>query len=335
MAQYIQLARITVFGVLRIPNNIQQKEMIMNIRKLSFITTTVLFLLVAALLFSASMVYAGGSCKIIKIRKDLAGGGSSLIILPEKATVPVGTCTVWINFVKGSEMNVAFRENAKQCMLATEEQTGFQEIELKTGESCYDSEGLTYGKTASLTWATPGIYKYTLEAPATTGINYAGNMQAEGVIEVTGPETSAAAVPVDTDGDGVPDSEDLCPNTPKGATVNSNGCWVLKGVKLFDFDDSSIKPEGHELLDEVAIILENNPAITGELRGHTDSIGSEEYNKQLSEKRAKAVEEYLENKGIDPSRLTSVGYGESQPIASNETPEGRQENRRVELVRIK
>jgi outer membrane protein OmpA-like peptidoglycan-associated protein len=329
------LARITVFGVLRIPNNIQQKEMIMNIRKFSFITTTVLFLLGTALLFSASMVYAGGSCKIIKIRKDLAGGGSSLIILPEKATVPVGTCTVWINFAKRSELKVSFRENAKQCILATNEQTGFQEIELKTGESCYDSEGLTYGKTASLTWATPGIYKYILEALATTGTEYAGKIQAEGVIEVTAPETAAAAVPVDTDGDGVPDSEDLCPDTPKGATVHKNGCWALKGVKLFDFDDSSIKPEGHELLDEVAIILENNPEITGELRGHTDSIGSEEYNKQLSEKRAKAVEEYLENKGIDPSRLTSVGYGESQPIASNETPEGRQENRRVELVRIK
>jgi OOP family OmpA-OmpF porin len=146
---------------------------------------------------------------------------------------------------------------------------------------------------------------------------------------------SGMAYAGDADGDGVPDTEDLCPDTPKGATVNKNGCWALKGVKLFDFDSSSIKPEGQALLDEVAVILENNPEITGELRGHTDSTGSEEYNLQLSEKRAKAVEEYLENKGIDPSRLTSVGYGERQPIESNETPEGREENRRVELVRIK
>ena len=141
-------------------------------------------------------------------------------------------------------------------------------------------------------------------------------------------------MPVDSDGDGVPDSVDLCPDTPMGATVNKKGCWALKGVVLFDFDESTIKPEAHPLLDEVAVILENNPEMKGEIRGHTDSTGPEEYNQQLSEKRAEAVEQYLENKGIDPSRLTSIGYGESQPIASNETPEGRKENRRVELVRM-
>ena len=128
---------------------------------------------------------------------------------------------------------------------------------------------------------------------------------------------------------------DLCPDTPIGATVNKVGCWALKGVVLFDFDKSEIKPEACPLLDEVAIILDTNPEIKGEIRGHTDSIGPAEYNQKLSEKRAKAVEKYLENKGIDPSRFTSKGYGASQPIATNETLEGRQENRRVELVRVK
>jgi outer membrane protein OmpA-like peptidoglycan-associated protein len=320
-------------------NNIQQKELIMNIRKLSFKTTTVLFLLGAALLLGSSMVYAEGSCKIITITKIQAGGGSSILIKPEKATVSVGTCTVWINFVRRGDLRVSFRENAKQCILATDEATGFKEIKLESGESCFASETLPQGKTASLVWSTPGTYKYTLETPATTTTTGTGmsvrNVQAEGVIEVIAPEKAEAAMPVDSDGDGVPDSEDLCPNTPIGATVNKKGCWALKGVKLFDFDSSTIKPEGHELLDEVVVILENNPEITGELRGHTDSTGSEEYNMQLSKKRAEAVEQYLENKGIDSSRLTSVPYGESQPIASNETPEGRMENRRVELVRIK
>ena len=138
-----------------------------------------------------------------------------------------------------------------------------------------------------------------------------------------------------SDGDGIPDSEDLCPDTPIGATVNKKGCWALKGMLVFDFDSSTIKPEAYPLLDEVAVILENNPEIKGEIRGHTDSTGPAEYNIQLSEKRAKAVEKYLEDKGLDPARFTSKGYGASQPIASNETPEGRQENRRVELVRTK
>lgn len=308
----------------------------MNIRKLSFKTTTVLFLLGSALLLGSSMVYAGGSCQIIRITKDKAGGGSSILINPKKARVSVGTCTVWINFIRQGDVHVSFRENAKQCMVSTDEATGFSEMKLETGESCYVSEKLGRGKTASVVWSTPGTYKYTLETPAMTGTTfYAGDIQAEGVIEVIAPEKAEAAMPVDSDGDGVPDSEDLCPNTPIGATVNKNGCWALKGLKLFDFDDATIKPEGHELLDEVVVILENNPEITGELRGHTDSTGSEEYNMQLSKKRAEAVEQYLENKGIDPSRLTSVAYGESQPIASNETPEGRMENRRVELVRIK
>jgi len=157
----------------------------MNIRKLSFKTTTVLFLLGAALLLSASMVYAGDSCQIIRIHKDKAGGGSSLLINPEKITVPVGTCTVWINFVRKGGVRVSFRENAKQCMLSTEAQTGFSELKLKSGESCYVSEMLSLGKTASLYWSKPGIYKYTLETPTATGTTfYAGDIVADGVIEV-------------------------------------------------------------------------------------------------------------------------------------------------------
>jgi outer membrane protein OmpA-like peptidoglycan-associated protein len=234
------------------------------------------------------------------------------------------------------DLQVSFRENAKQCMVSTNEATGFSEMKLETGESCYISEKLPRGKTASLVWSTPGTYKYTLETPAMTGTSfYDGNIQAEGVIEVIGPEKVEVVIPLDTDGDGVPDSEDLCPDTPIGATVNKKGCWALKGVLLFDFDSSTIKPEAHTVLDEVAIILEANPEIKGEIRGHADSTGAEEYNLQLSEKRAKAVEKYLEDKGLDPARFTSKGYGASQPIASNETEEGRQENRRVELVRIK
>ena len=163
----------------------------MNIRKLSFKTTTVLFLLGAALLLGSSMVYAEESCEIIRITKIQAGGGSRILIRPEKVTVSVGTCTVWINLVRRGDLRVSFRENAKQCILSTDEATGFEELKLEGGESCYASETLPRGKTASLVWSTPGTYKYTLETPATTtktGTQISvRNIHAEGVIEVIAP----------------------------------------------------------------------------------------------------------------------------------------------------
>jgi OOP family OmpA-OmpF porin len=148
-----------------------------------------------------------------------------------------------------------------------------------------------------------------------------------------GTKVDSSGCPLDTDGDGVPDYRDECPNTPKGATVNSKGCWALTGMVLFDFNSANLKEEVFPLLDEVVKILEKNPEIKGEIQGHTDSRGAEAYNQDLSERRAKAVEDYLESKGIDRARLTSKGYGETQPIASNDTEEGRRENRRVELKR--
>ncbi|MGD8758562.1 MAG: OmpA family protein [Deltaproteobacteria bacterium] len=141
--------------------------------------------------------------------------------------------------------------------------------------------------------------------------------------------------PIDTDGDGVPDYLDECPDTPKGATVNSVGCWALKGVVLFDVNKSELKPAAYPLLDEVVSIMKKNPDIRGFIEGHTDSTGPAAYNQQLSEKRARSVEAYIETHGIDRARFSVKGYGESKPIAPNDTPEGRQENRRVELRRTR
>ena len=154
----------------------------MDIRKLGFKTTMISFLVSAALMLSTCMVYARDSCQLIKISKEKAGGGSSVQIFPEKVTVPVGTCTVWINFVKDTEVRVGFRENAKQCILSSGASTGFVELELKIGEVCYLSETFPHGNTASIFWSKPGIYKYTLETPM--GKDYEGNIIAEGVIEV-------------------------------------------------------------------------------------------------------------------------------------------------------
>ncbi|ETH07379.1 outer membrane protein A [Bordetella pertussis 2371640] len=105
---------------------------------------------------------------------------------------------------------------------------------------------------------------------------------------------------------------------------------VFNADTFFDFDKSTLKPEGRQLLDQVAqqagtIDLETIIAV-----GHTDSIGTEAYNQKLSERRAAAVKTYLVSKGIDPNRIYTEGKGELQPIASNKTREGRAQNRRVE-----
>ena len=141
--------------------------------------------------------------------------------------------------------------------------------------------------------------------------------------------------PPDSDGDGVVDHLDQCPDTPEGATVNSVGCWAFEGTVLFGFDRYDIRPEAYPVLDDVVLILERNPAMEVEIQGHTDSIGDAAYNQGLSEKRAKAIMDYLASHGIASYRLSAKGYGETLPIASNETEEGRAQNRRVQLRRIR
>ncbi len=145
-----------------------------------------------------------------------------------------------------------------------------------------------------------------------------------------GVKVDKVGCPLDSDGDGVPDYLDKCPGTPKGVTVDAAGCWIIKDLK-FDYNKWDIRPEYHAALDNAVHVLEINPKMKVELRGHTDSVGSDAYNKTLSEKRAKAVMDYLVSKGISAGRLSAVGKGETDPIATNDTPEGRAQNRRVEL----
>jgi OOP family OmpA-OmpF porin len=140
--------------------------------------------------------------------------------------------------------------------------------------------------------------------------------------------------PLDSDMDGVPDYKDKCPNTPKGAQVDSRGCWVLAGVK-FDTGKWDIKTEYYPILNEVVAILQKNKNIQVVVEGHTDNVGSAKFNQGLSEKRAASVMKFLISSGISGSRLSSRGYGFSRPAASNDTAEGRRLNRRVQLRPIK
>lgn len=134
----------------------------------------------------------------------------------------------------------------------------------------------------------------------------------------------------DDDGDGVLLADDKCPATPAGAKVDASGCWVLENV-LFDFNKAKIKPEAFASLDELVLVMEKNPILSVELQGHTDNVGSEAFNMELSMKRANAVAAYLVDRGILRNRMATTGFAFKKPVALNGTEFGRALNRRVEL----
>jgi OOP family OmpA-OmpF porin len=118
--------------------------------------------------------------------------------------------------------------------------------------------------------------------------------------------------------------------------VDKDGCPIKVTVNmnvLFDFDKADVKPRYHEELKRVSDYMKAYPWETAVLEGHTDSKGTEEYNMKLSQRRVDNIKKYLVDKlGISADRLTAIGYGKSRPIASNDTEEGRQLNRRVQAV---
>jgi outer membrane protein OmpA-like peptidoglycan-associated protein len=101
----------------------------------------------------------------------------------------------------------------------------------------------------------------------------------------------------------------------------------------FAYNKATIKPQSYPVLDAVLDVLEKNPSIKLEVQGHTDSRGSDSYNKRLSDQRAASVLKYLVSRGIGPERLLSVGYGEERPIVENDTDAKRALNRRVQFIR--
>ncbi|MBF0584588.1 MAG: OmpA family protein, partial [Magnetococcales bacterium] len=138
----------------------------------------------------------------------------------------------------------------------------------------------------------------------------------------------------DLDQDGVIDPNDKCPDTPKGATVNSQGCWVLKNLN-FKTNSAVIESKDEGTLHDTASVLKNNPTMKVEIQGHTDNVGKGPYNKKLSQARANEVMMQLIARGIAKSRLSAHGYGMEKPVTTNATEAGRAENRRVELRVLK
>lgn len=152
----------------------------------------------------------------------------------------------------------------------------------------------------------------------------------------------------DEDHDGVPDSRDKCPGTPRGVQVDANGCppapvvqqpvvvkeevIVIRDVR-FMFNSAKLTAADKMHLDKVASRLKDEaPGARLSVTGHTDSVGRDTYNQKLSERRAHSVVDYLVERGVPRSSFVSVrGAGESQPVADNKTEDGRSMNRRVEI----
>ena len=168
------------------------------------------------------------------------------------------------------------------------------------------------------------------------GIDLCPNTPAGVLVDATG-------CPMDSDADGVFDGIDQCPDTPAGAEVDSVGCTVVQaGVAAgllvldnveFEFNSADLAPATLGTLNEVGQALTTRPEASVEIQGHTDAVGAAAYNMQLSQRRADAVREYLlANFDLNPDQLTAQGFGEADPIASNDTDEGRARNRRVQFV---
>jgi outer membrane protein OmpA-like peptidoglycan-associated protein len=161
-----------------------------------------------------------------------------------------------------------------------------------------------------------------------------------------GRKVNASGCEMDTDTDGIVDSLDKCPTI---YAKTADGCpapvvepapvappkKLVLGDVLFDTNEATLTADSVETLDKAAESLKEWGDVKVEVAGYTDSRGTDEYNQNLSVRRADAVRTYLIGKGIAADRLTAKGYGESNPVADNDTDEGRSENRRVELVPMK
>lgn len=143
-----------------------------------------------------------------------------------------------------------------------------------------------------------------------------------------------AAVPADSDGDGVTDDMDKCPDSPSDKPVDADGCTIVSVVLedvQFESNSSELTAGSSESLDKVVNAMNEYDQLRIEIQAHTDNMGEASYNLSLSEKRANSVRDYLIAQGVAANRMEVKGYGETQPIADNSTRDGRAKNRRVEL----
>ncbi len=180
-------------------------------------------------------------------------------------------------------------------------------------------EDLRTGKELGIARSTPGSGTYKIVLPA--GARYGFRASADGYISVN-ENVDLTDIKVYTE---IQRDLYLVP-------IEAGSVAQLNNI-FFDYDKWDLRPESRYELNRFVEVLNKNPTLRIEIAGHTDSVGSDSYNDKLSDRRAKSVYDYLVTEGgISPTRMKSKGYGEKQPVASNSTPEGRQLNRRVEIV---
>jgi OmpA-OmpF porin, OOP family len=222
----------------------------------------------------------------------------------------------------------------------------------KLGENRRGTGSFSLRPEVKLRWeeAGEGGRDHFIDTIATLGFQFAfgGPARAAATPEPLAPPPPAAPVPApttapapapevaalaDSDGDGVFDPSDRCPGTPRGVAVDQSGCPQQGEITLvgvgFETNSATITAESRAVLDPVAANLKKYSQLQIELQGHTDSAGADQYNLSLSQRRADSVREYLVAQGVSASQVVAKGYGESQPIAANATPQSRAQNRRV------
>jgi len=151
---------------------------------------------------------------------------------------------------------------------------------------------------------------------------------------VAGAKVDANGCELDGDRDGVVDRLDKCPTTPAGDKVDTVGCGLTIALQVqFDTNSDNIKQESYAELDRFVQFFKDVPSANGVLEGHTDNVGKDAYNLSLSQRRADSVKAYVVGKGVDAARIAAKGFGETRPVADNTTVEGRAANRRVVFVR--
>ena len=241
--------------------------------------------------------------------------------------------------------NIALRADIRHIMYNNDYST-FNNLAYTVGFHIPFGAAKTYGKAAALLPTTPAVA--AAAAPP--------RLPAAVVPPVPAPAAKQVIVPIlnknaDSDGDGVKDSLDRCPNTPPGTTVDNNGClkadtspqktatakrFCNKPAVLtvsFDSGKADIKTEYFSELGKVGAFLKEFPGSKGTIEGHTDSSGSSALNTKLSRLRAESVRTYLINTfGIKPDRITAIGFGPAKPVAPNTTAAGKAKNRRIETV---
>jgi OOP family OmpA-OmpF porin len=179
----------------------------------------------------------------------------------------------------------------------------------------------------------------TAAAPASGGAQVMVEPAASAATDAGAEVVALQDAAMDADADGVADSSDLCPGTPLGTAVDSTGCAAGAAIKLegvnFLYDSHELTNDARRILDRVATVISQHPDLRLQVAGHTDATGDRSYNQWLSMQRAEAVMDYLVAQGVKRTHIGAVGYGGQRPIADNDTLEGLQKNRRVELRRLR